>query len=222
MFSRNEDDYLKTILFLNEGGNTARTQDIAKRLGVKPPSVTEMLRKLSVQSLLDYKPYYGARLTEKGFRHARKLTRKHRILETFISTIVGAPPEQAHQQACEMEHSLSDEAEHTLCKMMGNPQVCTDDEQPIPDCDIDCEECLKDENVIPLSNLSENTNAKISHVSTTDRAHMRKLVSMGFIPERRIKLLEIAPMNGPLIIDIGDGVVAIGREFADNIFVEEV
>jgi len=221
MPSHNEDDYLKTIYYLTEGGSPARTQDIAGRLGVKPPSVTEMLQKLSEKDLLEYRPYYGARLTERGVRRAKKITRKHRIFETFLGSIVGVTPEQAHQQACDMEHSLSDEAEQTLCKMMGKPSVCTDDEQPIPGCDIECDVCLKKDSVRPLSELDEDSSAIISHVYTTDRAQMRKLVSMGFIPDRRIRLIEVAPMGGPFIVDIGDGVVAIGREFAENIFVEE-
>jgi DtxR family Mn-dependent transcriptional regulator len=191
-------------------------------LDVKPPSVTEMLQKLSEKGLLEYKPYRGALLTDKGVRLAKKLTRKHRIFETFLGNVVGAPPEQAHKQACDMEHSLSDEAEKALCKMMGNPQICADDEQPIPDCDNDCEKCLKENGVLPLSELEEDSDAVITYVSTANKIRMRKLVSMGFIPKRRIRLLEIAPLDGPFIVDIGDGVVAFGREYAENIFVEEV
>jgi len=221
MLSRNEAEYLKIIYQITDAESSARTLDIAKKLGVKPPSVTEMLQKLSRQGLLEYKPYYCAKLTSEGVQNAKKLIRKHSIFQTFMHVVVGTPDEQAHQQACEVGHILSDEAEQTLCKMMGKPPVCRDNGEPIPDCEMECNECLKD-GVRPLTELDENSSAVISHISTSDKVHINRLVSMGLLPDRHIKLLEVAPMGGPLIVDIGDSVVAISRDFAKDIFIEEV
>jgi len=220
MPSQSEDEYLEAIYHLTEEGRPAHTRDIARRLGVKPPSVTEMLRKLSRDGLVEYRPYYGARLTRKGRRAGQKLTRKHRIFETFMSTVLGAPPEQAHAQACQMEHLLSDDVEHALCKMMGKPEVCADDGQPIPACDQECEACLR-EGVHPLSQMGENRSGVITHISTKDNAQIRRLVCMGFLPGRRVKVREALPLDGPLIVDIDDGVVAVSREYAERVFVEE-
>ena len=220
MTSQNEDEYLEAIYHLTEEGRPAHTRDIALRLDVKPPSVTEMLRKLSVDGLVEYRPYHGAKLTRRGRRMGQKLTRKHRIFETFMSTVLGTPSEQAHLQACQMEHLLSDDAEHALCKMMGKPEVCADDGQPIPACEHDCSSCLH-EGVRPLSQLGENRSGVITHISTKDNTQIRRLVCMGFLPGRRVRVVEVAPLDGPLIVDIGDTVVAVSREYTDRIFVEE-
>src|SRR4030067_1591005 len=105
------EQYLKAIYTLTEEGGTAKTTDIADLIGVAPASVTEMLHKLADKRYVKHEPYKGAVLTGKGRRLARKIARKHRLLERFLNDVVGVTGKSRHEQAGKMEHALTDEAE---------------------------------------------------------------------------------------------------------------
>ena len=79
-----------------------------------------MKEKLEALGYIDYTPYRGASLTDEGMKIAQKITRKHRILEKFLRDVLKVKEENVHEQACKMEHSLSDEAERALCTMLSN------------------------------------------------------------------------------------------------------
>jgi DtxR family Mn-dependent transcriptional regulator len=77
-----------------------------------------MLKKLAQEKYINYSPYHGSTLTDKGTREAKKITRKHRLLETFLSDVLHIGKDKVHSQACELEHALSDEAEESLCRLL--------------------------------------------------------------------------------------------------------
>ena len=140
------EEYLEALYTLTQSGKTARTTIISDYLKVAPASVTEMLRKLADKSYVKYSPYKGATLTEKGFKIAEKMTRRHRLLERFLYDTLKIGKETVHKQACDMEHSLSDEVEESLCQFLNHPNKCPDDGKIIPPCDLQfssCEECLE-------------------------------------------------------------------------------
>jgi Mn-dependent DtxR family transcriptional regulator len=123
--SASEEEYLEAIYTRQEGGaQAATTGDLAACLGVKDASVTEMLKKLSEKELVNYTPYHGATLTEAGLKIATKVKRKHRLLERFLVDICGIGKRESHEQACEIEHVISDKAIDNLSTQLGNPATC--------------------------------------------------------------------------------------------------
>jgi len=117
------EDYLKTIYYFNERGLSPRASDIALKMGVSPPSATAMLRKLEKKSYLIYVPYKGLTLTRHGFSLAEGIVRKYRLLERFLTNMLGANTERIHKQACELEHGLSDEAEQLLRSLLDHLDI---------------------------------------------------------------------------------------------------
>ena len=99
-------EYLETIYRLEEDGTQARTGEIAKHLNVAPPSVTDMLQKLEKAGYIRYEPYQGAVLTEPGRSIAKQILRRHRIMQAFLQEVCGMPHRQAHDAACDMEHTI--------------------------------------------------------------------------------------------------------------------
>ncbi len=122
MSQKSVEDYLKSIYDLSKNGTTVNTTEISRTLKVAPASVTEMLKKLSENGYVNYSPYHGSTLTEKGFQEAQKIARKHRLLEKFLSDVLHIKTDQVHVQACEMEHTLSDEAEESLMPLPQTPR----------------------------------------------------------------------------------------------------
>lgn len=178
--SDNIEEYLEVLYRNGSNGEQVSTTMLSKELGIAPGSVTQMLKKLESLGYIGYIPYKGATLTEEGMQIAQKITRKHRILEKFLMDVLKIKEENIHEQACEMEHTLSDEAERALCTMLNNPDVCPD-ENVIPACNFDfasCSECYSQKdfdqvmnrkfNLLSISELTSNTEGTISFIRGND------------------------------------------------------
>jgi DtxR family Mn-dependent transcriptional regulator len=107
------EDYLEMVSFLSDEGEV-RVTDIASRLGVSKPSVLSALKTLEQQGLLEHQRYRTVSLTQKGILLASGIRDRHNFLTTFLRDTVGVSAEIAEEDACKMEHILSDE---TLRKM---------------------------------------------------------------------------------------------------------
>jgi DtxR family transcriptional regulator, Mn-dependent transcriptional regulator len=182
-----------------------------------------------------YSPYHGAQLTSKGLQAADKVVRKHRWLERFLADKLRMKKDEVHDQACEMEHSLSDTAEEALCRFLNHPDRCPDDGQTIPVCDLPfstCEECgsslgknLKEigrRERIPISinRLKDGESGRISFIRGGRKA-LQRLSDMGLTPGTEVLVVKSAPFHGPLEILVRGSRLALGRGMTENIFVEE-
>jgi DtxR family Mn-dependent transcriptional regulator len=231
--SANIEEYLETIYKISQNEETVKTSKISKDLGIKPPSVSEMLKKLDKMNYVNYSQYEGVELTEKGLKAAKRITRKHRLLERFLHDILKLKDHFLHDQACEMEHSLSDEAERALCQVLEHPDKCPGD-RVIPACDLKfttCEECMnrkeeevnevgkRNENLIPIMELKKQQKGKVSFIRG-DYKIIRRLLDMGITIGASISVIKIAPLSGPVEVAIRGSKLAIGRDIACNVFVE--
>ena len=114
-------DYVKEIYKLEASGRRATTSALAERLGVSPPSVTSMLKKLAVLGLAEHERYHGARLTPKGERVALEVIRHHRLIEQYLVKTLGLPIDAVHVEADRLEHALSEELEAAIDESLGFP-----------------------------------------------------------------------------------------------------
>ena len=126
-YSENVEMYLKTIFLLAKNGEgRAKTGDISHELSLSPSSVTEMLEKLQREGFVRHVKYQGAALTKKGDAYARRILRKHCIIERFMVTTLRYPKGRFHDEACRMEHVVSDDTARRLRKLVGQPATCPD------------------------------------------------------------------------------------------------
>jgi len=237
MEQKTTQDYLKTIYNLTKNADLVSNSDVSQKLNVSPATVTEMLKKLSEQGYIKYSPYHGSILTEKGQIEAKKITRKHRLLEIFLSDVLHIGKDKVHTQACEMEHALSDEAEESLCRLLKHPDRCSDDGKPIPACDLpftNCEECMKlhaqgrleevgkrKENLFALSELKSGQSGKIQFIRGGHTV-LQRLLDMGLTPNTKVTLLKAAPFDGPIEVSVRGSKLAIGRGIASKVFVDPI
>jgi DtxR family Mn-dependent transcriptional regulator len=226
-------EYLETIYKLSHNGERVKTTKISKNLEISPGSVTQMIKKLEELGYVNYSQYKGVKLTKTGLKEAKKVTRKHRLLERFLRDILKLKDNIIHEQACEMEHSLSDEAERAMCQVLEHPDKCPG-ESLIPACDFpfkSCEECMthrseevsevgkRNENLIPIMELKKNQEGKISFIRG-DYKVIRRLLDMGITIGAMINVIKVAPLSGPVEVAIRGSKLAIGRDIACNVFVE--
>jgi DtxR family Mn-dependent transcriptional regulator len=100
------EDYLEAILNVADGSGMARSKDIAKSLGVARPSVTGALKQLAKKGLVHYRPYGYVTLTRVGLAQAGRVARKHEIIKSFFTDILGVDGPVAQKAACKAEHLL--------------------------------------------------------------------------------------------------------------------
>ena len=219
MVSENIEEYLECIWELTQRGSVAKTTDIASELKVSPASVTEMVQKLAEEGYVVYEKYKGVTLTEEGTRIGSKIKRRHRLLERFLVDILGVSNEKSHEEACRLEHTISDVSEKSLCQMMNNPQTSPKG-KPIPRCENSCLDCVG-EPTISMSMLKVGEAGLITHLKCTESAKVRRIISMGFVPGRKVCVEEELPMGGPFLVSVEDSRIALAREYAALVFVQK-
>ncbi|KYK25350.1 hypothetical protein AYK25_09600 [Thermoplasmatales archaeon SM1-50] len=106
MKRKTTEEYIEIIFVLQNRNGYAKTGKISSEMGIKPPSVTEMLQKLQEEGYIRYEPYKGATLTESGKKLARELIKKHKIIADFLE-IIGVERELAEADACQIEHHVT-------------------------------------------------------------------------------------------------------------------
>src|SRR6267142_1242196 len=102
------EDYLKSVFHLTNQGGFATTSDIAEMLEVAPPSVSGMMKRLSETGLIEHVPYRGVQLTPQGRRAALQMIRRHRILESYLTSKLGYDWGDVHVEAEQLEHAVSE------------------------------------------------------------------------------------------------------------------
>ena len=116
--SASMEDYLESIIMLREGKEAVRVSQMSKALGVKMPSVTSALKKLSQQGLVEHKRYGRVQLTPDGEKIAEDVFRRHEALRRFLTEILNVEPEIAGEDACKMEHTISPVTQEKLAKFV--------------------------------------------------------------------------------------------------------
>jgi DtxR family Mn-dependent transcriptional regulator len=101
------EDYLEAIYTLSLEKRAVRVKDIAKRLGVKMPTVTSMLKTLSDKGMIDHEKYEYLELTGKGSHIGSQIDHRHQVLKSFLIDILQINHDQADEDACKMEHAVS-------------------------------------------------------------------------------------------------------------------
>ncbi|VVB70082.1 Transcriptional regulator MntR [uncultured archaeon] len=122
MTKATEEEYLRVIYYLKNQKGLVRTSDLADYLKISKAGVSEMMQSLSSRGLVKIQSYSPVNLTKKGLILARKMTFKHRVLETFLSKKLGFPENKIHEEASLLEHAASDEMINKLYSFLGKPK----------------------------------------------------------------------------------------------------
>ena len=208
------EEYLESIYKLQQDQHPVSTSRLAEHLRLSPPSVSEMVKKLANKGLLSHTEK-GVCLTEKGKSIAKKVIRRHRLSERLLTDILGFRWDEVHEEACRLEHAISPEMEERIEKSLGNPRTCPHG-HPIPDKD----GVLINEKVRPLSDLKAKGKGIITSVFEEDPRMLKYLASLGLIPGVSVRVEEVAPFGGPLIVCVSGSRYALGREVASRIKVK--
>lgn len=196
--SRAVEDYLKAIFKLQEESVQVSTTALAAELDRSAASVTNMVKALAEQGLLEHRPYHGVRLTPGGESAALLIIRRHRVIETYLIERLGYTWDGVHQEAERLEHAASDELIDRMALALGDP-----DEDPhgapIPSSD----GVIASRDLVTLTELPPGVNAVVREVPDEDAARLRELASAGFFLGTRVVVTARSP-EGDIVVRIGE------------------
>lgn len=200
------EDYLKTIYHLTSQGEAATTTAISERLGVAPPSVSAMVKRLAASELVERPSAGQVTLTAHGKEHALRIVRRHRLLETFLARTLAVPWDEVHDEAEVLEHALSDRLEDRIDAALGHPTHDPHGDPIPPKRGTHIERWGE-----PLEEAMPGTRFRVDRVFDGDSAALRYLAGLGIRPSVTLSVEERAPFDGPLWVTVGGQRVALGR-----------
>src|SRR3712207_3137874 len=207
-------DYLKAIWEV-AGSGVASTKEVAERLSIAPPSVTNMFVRLQEMGLAEYERYRGASLTERGREEALRLIRRHRLIETFLLEHLGYSWEEVHEEAERLEHAVSDGFTERLAEFLGHPDHDPHG-GPIPTADGG----LAPDDSFPLSEAVASQRVRIAKVSDEDASVLDHLGDRKLVPGRLLDVKEVRDLDGVVTVEDEDGGShALGESLARSISV---
>ena len=209
------EEYLEAIYKLGQHGPVRPTQ-VAESVGVSGPTVTATLRRLQAHGLV-VRDGTKVVLTDEGVLRSLDIVRRHRLAETFLVETLGLDWNAAHEEACLLEHALSPRVLGALEVFLDNPAVCPHG-HPIPGAD----GSVVDVGGLPLSDVVVGSSATVLRVAEDDEAILGYLGELGLRPGVRARVVEAAPFQGPLTVEVGGVRTAIAREIARLVTVEPV
>jgi DtxR family Mn-dependent transcriptional regulator len=209
------EDYVKAIWEV-AGSGAASTKDVAERLSIAPPSVTNMFVRLQEMGLVEYERYRGASLTGRGRGEALRLIRRHRLIETFLLEHLGYSWREVHEEAERLEHAVSDGFTERLAEFLGHPDQDPHGD-PIPAAD----GSLAPDDSFPLGQAAAGQRVRISKVGD-DPSTLEYLGDHGLVPGRLLSVMEVRDLDGVVTVEDEDrGSHALGESLARAVFVRE-
>ena len=192
-FTRAQEDYLKALYQLHGDQRPVPTRELAQRLGISSPSVSEMVIRLTAQGMVEHDKYRGQQLTREGRKVALELVRHHRLLEMFLVQVLGYSWDEVHDEAERLEHVISERMEQRIFELLGRPELdphghaiptLTGKVRPVSNR--------------PLSECRAGERLVVQGVSDDDADKLRELDRRGLRPGTRIDVVAESMFEGPI------------------------
>jgi len=232
------ENYLEAIWRVSLEKDIVRIRDIKKLLKVKAPSIVESVKNLADRELVIYEKYGYVKLTQEGIKLAKKIYKKHKMLSKFFHNIIGIDLKTAIDDACSIEHYLSDKTVNGLLKFIEFIESCPEGEPlwlssfhyyvkhgKMPDHCAEKNEEMKRggimEELSRLDKLKAGESGRVKKI-IAEAIIKRRLLDMGVVPGAKIKVEKIAPLGDPIDIVIKGYHLSLRKEEASKVYLEEL
>jgi DtxR family Mn-dependent transcriptional regulator len=207
------EEYLEQIYRLEQSHGVARTTQIAEKVGVELGTVTNTVDALKKRRLVLHEPYKGVKLTESGRRIALLVLRRHRLAERLLTDLLDVDWSRVHDLACRLEHAIPDDLTKFIEKAVGHPRVCPHG-SPIP---TGCGGVVEKPS-IPLSTLDPGSRGVVAKVTEEQQDRLEYLMTLNLVPGTKVTVVEKAPFDGPITVEVNGHRHPISRAIASLIW----
>src|SRR4051812_37818018 len=213
--SKSEREAIKAIYRQTKDQDEAHTGDLADALGVSPGTATTTVKRLAERGLVEHRPYHGVRFTREGRLAAVALIRRHRIVERFLSDMLGYAWNEADRLAGSFEYELPQEVEDRMYVALDRPSTCPHG-FPIPELDT-----AEIPDMPPLYQLEAGDVAVVAISGSTEPDMVAFLDTLGLHPGVRVEVLEKHPFDGPMVLEVDGNRRTLGEKVARQIYVRK-
>ncbi|MEA2393984.1 MAG: DtxR family transcriptional regulator, Mn-dependent transcriptional regulator [Solirubrobacteraceae bacterium] len=119
-----EEEYLQTLFWLQEAGLPMTGANVARAMQLSPPTVHEMIGRLERDGYITRAPDKSISFTGTGSEHAEGIVRRHRLIERFLTDVLGIPWDEVHEEAERLEHAMSPVLEERMLAAIGDAKTC--------------------------------------------------------------------------------------------------
>ena len=200
-------DYLKAIHALGGAERLVSPVEIAEQLEVRAPSVTGMLKRLGEAGWIQYEPGRGARLTKEGVAQARRVIRRHRLVELFLTRVLSLDWSEVDTEADALEHAISPRLEKALADYLGEP-LEDPHGHPIPTA----AGTMTQRNLKSLDHFRAGQRVIIREVQDDNPERLKRWQSLGLIPGATVHFRSYQPLDDLFELEIGNQVIPVGSE----------
>lgn len=221
------EDYLESILTLQDKHTVARVKDIADMLDVKRSSVTIALRGLSERNLVNYSPYSVITLTAEGYESASAIRNRHNLLTNLFVELFLIDAEEAETCACKMEHGMNQSVYRKTRALL---EIIREDETLKTTLHEQIEKKMTTFGgggtsemplLMDLNGCNPGDTAIIHKIIGTSVAK-RRYMEMGLTMGQEIKVVKAAPLDDPIEVQVRSYRLSLRRREAENIIVEKM
>jgi DtxR family Mn-dependent transcriptional regulator len=200
-------DYLKAIHGRGGADQVVSPNDIATDLGVKAPSVTGMLKRLGDAGWIEYTPGTGAKLTPAGVAEARRVIRRHRLVELFLTRVLGLDWSEVDAEAEALEHAISPRLEQAIAAHLGEP-LEDPHGHPIPTASGE----LHHRELQKLSEFRAGQSVLIREAQDDNPDRLRRWRELGLTPGTAVRITGYQPLDDLFEIEVGGKLIRLGSE----------
>ena len=200
-------DYLKAIHQLGGGEQVVEPHRIVAALGVKAPSVTGMLKRLAEAGWIIYTPGDGAKLSPSGLAEALRVIRRHRLVELFLTRVLGLDWSEVDTEAEALEHAISPRLEQAIADHLGEP-LEDPHGHPIPSRTGE----LRHRNLEQLSKFRSGQTVIIREAQDDNPARLRHWRDLGLVPGATVQIIKFEELDDLFEVSVGGQVIRLGSE----------
>jgi DtxR family Mn-dependent transcriptional regulator len=214
------ESYLEIIFMMSSEDQSVIGARLAEALHVSRPTVTATLRRMVRDGFVTLNERKEVQLTPKGQAIAERLQRRHRIVERWLTDVLGFDWARSDAEAHKLEHAMSDEVFERLNKQLGYPTTCPHG-NPIPG-NVPMQ---RERDVIPLATVRAGERVsvvRISEYAENVSELLEYLGARGIVPGAQLAISEIAPLNGPISLKVKGKIVPLSREVAQFVWVKRM
>lgn len=200
-------DYLKAIHRLGGSDGVAEPNRIAEELGVKAPSVTGMLKRLSDAGWIEYTPGTGAKLTANGLAEALRVIRRHRLVELFLTQVLKLDWSEVDAEAEALEHAISPRLEQALADYLGEPHEDPHG-HPIPSSTGE----MRARDLKQLSKCRAGDTVIVREVQDDNPDRLRHWRAQGLTPGACVRILAYEELDDLFEVEVDGKLIRLGSE----------
>ena len=221
MATATEESYLEIIYMMTAEDQPVIGARLADALHVSRPTVTTTLRRMVRDGLVKINDGKAVQLTNKGQSIAEYLQRRHRVVERWLTDVLGLDWAKSDAEAHRLEHAMSDEVAELLNKQLGYPMTCPHG-NPIPG---NIKSVTVDSKTFQLDQAAAGSRVVVMRISEYAE-NVAELLSYlgdhGVMPGANLSIVEVAPLNGPLTLKLGTRIISMSRQVARYVWVKRL